>query len=136
MTAKSVLIAEDEQHDAFLLRLAFRKSGLPHRVVHVWDGEETIGYLRQAKTAARGGPDLLLLDLKMPRVSGFEVLMWLQAQQGPRIMPVVVFSSSNLASDIKRATLLGAHEYLVKPDDWDQWMPLVQMLHGRWLSAV
>src|SRR6266446_7503929 len=79
--ARHVLVADDDENDVFLLRRAFQKAGLPHTLIHVRDGQEAINYL-SSKTSPNGKqtkPNLLLLDLKMPLVDGFDVLVWLQA---------------------------------------------------------
>ena len=134
--AGEVLVADDDENDVFLLRIAFQKAGLPHTLIHVWDGEEAINYLRRktSRNANQTKPKLLLLDLKMPRVDGFDVLRWLQACPETNSLPVVVLSSSTLPADKKKAKDLGAKDYFVKPSSIDELMTLVRALHERWLK--
>jgi DNA-binding response OmpR family regulator len=79
-------------------------------------------------------PRLVLLDLKMPRLSGFDVLSWLRGEESFRELPVVILTSSSHESDIKRAYDLGAHSYLVKPVGFDALVELAKSLHVYWLT--
>ena len=114
-----VLVAEDDENDLVLLQGGLARSGLPLRLIIAHDGQEAIDYLsgrplpRQADPAVT--PDLLLLDITMPRCSGFEVLRWLGARPEWRRLPSVILSYSMLASDKNTARLLGATDYLNKP---------------------
>ena len=126
-----VLLVEDNRDDALLMGRAFRKAGLA-APAHVEDGEAAVAYLAQA--AASGDrapgplPGLVLLDLKLPRKSGLEVLEWLRAQDALRRLPVVVLTSSREAPDIRRAYDLGANSYLVKPVGFEALRQLVETL--------
>src|SRR2546426_12529928 len=134
--ARHVLVADDDENDVFLLRRAFQKAGLPHTLIHVRDGQEALNYL-SSKTSPNGKqtkPNLLLLDLKMPLVDGFDVLLWLRARPEPICLPVVVLSSSSLPDDKNRAKELGANDYLAKPTGPDDLMTLVKGLDDRWLK--
>ncbi len=134
--ASHVLVADDDENDVFLLRFAFQKAGLPHTLIHVRDGQETINYLtaNASNSDYQSKPNLLLLDLKMPLVDGFDVLVWLQARPELTTLPVVVLSSSSLAADKKKAKDLGAKDYLAKPTDMDELTKLAHTLHERWLK--
>src|SRR5262249_444814 len=127
---KHVLVAEDESTDAFLLRLAFAKGRIPATLHFVVNGEEAIAYLkgetRYADRTTHPLPDLMLLDLKMPRVNGFDVLRWLRQQPGLKRLPVAVLSSSGLTEDLNLAYELGANCYLVKPCDLDKMLETVK----------
>jgi CheY-like chemotaxis protein len=135
----TILVADDDQNDVFFLRRAFQKSGLGHMVLDVPDGQEAIDYLRG--DAAYGDrsrfplPALLLLDLKMPKVDGFDVLAWLKTQSEFKSLPVVVLSSSSREDDINRARALGADDYRVKPADFEELLTLAQDVANRWLRA-
>ena len=129
--ARYVLVADDDENDVFLLRRAFQKAGLPHTLIHVRDGQEAINYLSGKNHAKL---KLLLLDLKMPLVDGFDVLLWLRARPQPICLPVVVLSSSSLPDDKNRAKELGANDYLAKPTGPDDLMTLVKGLDDRWLK--
>src|SRR6478736_75172 len=121
---RTILVADDDQNDVFFLRRAFQKSGFAHLVMHVMDGQEAIDYLRgESDYSDRSRfplPSLLLLDLKMPKVDGFDVLTWLKGRSELKEIPVVVLSSSSREDDIQRARSLGANDYLVKPSDFEQ----------------
>jgi CheY-like chemotaxis protein len=136
----TILVADDDQNDVFFIRRAFQKSGLSHPVMHVIDGQEAIDYLRgEAAFADRGRyplPALLVLDLKMPKVDGFDVLAWVKARPEFKELPVVVLSSSSREDDIQRAQQLGADDYRVKPADFDDLLALAQDVATRWLRAA
>jgi len=136
----TILVADDDQNDVFFLRRAFQKSGLEHSVVHVSDGQEAIDYLQgEADFSDRSRfplPSLLLLDLKMPKVDGFDVLAWLKNHAVLKTLPVVVLSSSSREDDIQRARSLGADDYRVKPADFEQLLTLAQEVATRWLATA
>jgi CheY-like chemotaxis protein len=127
-----ILLAEDNENDAFLLVRAVKRAGIIGEVKRVRDGQETIDYL-QAMDAPHM-PDLLLLDLNMPRRNGFDVLTWLKERPALKQFPVVVLSSSALDMDIQKARDLGAEGYEVKPNDFDGLVRIVSALNERWLK--
>src|SRR5579885_222706 len=102
--SRTVLLVEDNPDDVLLIQRAFRKAGLPYPLHQVGDGEEAISYLDgkgiYANRQQHPLPGLLLLDLKLPRKSGMEVLAWLKRQPGLSQLPVVVFTSSREDTDI------------------------------------
>jgi CheY-like chemotaxis protein len=132
-----ILLAEDEQTDAYFVQWACKKAGLPHKIIHVVDGQDAVDYLSgeggYADRALHPFPDLLLLDLKMPRLTGFDVLDWLQHQAGIHDLPVVVLSSSDYPADIEQARKLGATEYKIKPGNPQLLVELLEELDTRWL---
>ncbi|SPE61799.1 Response regulator receiver protein [Verrucomicrobia bacterium] len=134
-----ILVAEDDDNDALLLVQAFRRSGLGHSVSRVANGKQAVDYL--AGTAAFSDravcplPDLLLLDLKMPQMGGFEVLAWLRTRPDLQLLPVVVLSSSALPDDMAKARELGARDYQIKPFEFSELVRLVENLHHRYLGA-
>src|SRR5258706_11064320 len=103
ITKHCILLAEDDRDEVFLLRRAFRQAGLPHDIFEVRDGAATIEYLKGTPPfndrARYPLPQLLLLDLKMPKVNGFEVLAWLETQAEFGSLPAVVLSSSVFLAD-------------------------------------
>lgn len=134
-----ILYAEDEETDVYLFRMALMKCGLPHLLNHVSDGQETMDYL-----GGQGGygdrqqfpmPDLLLLDLKMPRASGLEVLEWMNTNKLLQGLPAVMLTSSDHPSDIETAKRLGAADYLIKPHDMASLIEIVRKIDSRWLAA-
>ena len=114
-----ILIADDEDDEAFLLQRALKKAAITNPIRRVKNGEEAIGYL-----AGSGGfadrsqhplPIVVLLDLNMPKKSGFEVLEWIRAQPSLRALAIDIFSCSSREEDIQKALQLGANLYLKKP---------------------
>ncbi len=135
---KKVLVAEDQPMDICLLQRAFAQARMPITVYYVEDGQEAIDYLSGEKEYGDRDlhplPDFLLLDIKMPRLDGFQVLRWLRNQPGLKRLPVAMFSSSDLANDVNRAYELGANSFLVKPQDPDRMSDLVRRLEDYWLE--
>src|ERR1043166_8865305 len=119
-----MLVAEDREEDVEILKLAFEKAQVNVPLHFVSNGEEVIEYLKgEGRFSNRDEyplPKVLLLDLKMPVLSGFEVLEWLRLQPSLRRLLVVVFSSSDLPEDVNRAFELGANSYVVKPIDFNK----------------
>jgi CheY-like chemotaxis protein len=137
---RPILAAEDDAGDAMLLRLAFRRAEIAHPLLVVHDGREAIDYLGghppYADRVIYPLPALLLLDVNMPRLNGFEVLAWRAGRPELCDLPVVVFSSLSHKTDMDRARSLGAREYIVKPHGLIQLTKLMHELCGRWLPAV
>jgi len=127
-----VLIVDDNPDDIELLRLAFEKAKAPCAVMAAADGTEAIRYLSgEGKFADRDQypmPLLVLLDLNMPRVNGFEVLAWIQQNATATFPLVITLSYSHLESDIRRAYDLGTSAYVAKPVDLDSSVSLVKLL--------
>jgi DNA-binding response OmpR family regulator len=131
-----VLLIEDNQDDALLIGRAFKKAGLA-APAHVEDGEAAVAYLDQVAADGARAPvplGLVLLDLKLPRKPGLEVLAWLRAHAALHRLPVVILTSSREAPDVRRAYDLGANSYLVKPVDARALLHLVETLGLYWLS--
>jgi DNA-binding response OmpR family regulator len=128
-----ILLAEDDENDVFLMRRAFQEVGLPNPLVVVRNGQEAIWYLSgQGIYADRNRfpwPLMLLLDLKMPLMDGFDVLGWLQKGQRRQNLRVVVLTSSKHETDTIRALTLGADAYLVKPHQFYELVGIVRELH-------
>ena len=135
-----VLLVEDREDDILLIRRAFDKAGLSNPLQVVGDGEEAIDYLGGiGKYSSRGEyplPDLILLDLKMPKLDGFQVLEWIRAQPGIRGIAVVVLTSSDQLRDVNRAYQLGANSFLVKPNDFGNSVELARLLREYWMATV
>ena len=137
MESATVLLAEDDPDDVLLTHIAFEKARLANPLQVVRDGEEAIAYLKgEGRFVDRKRyplPILLLLDLKMPKVHGFQVLEWLRKQPGLSRLPVAVMTSSDHDPYVTRAYELGADSYLIKPPDAEALLALVQRLHAYWL---
>jgi CheY-like chemotaxis protein len=132
-----VLAAEDEASDAYILQLAFEEAKVANPLIIVGDGEEAVNYLSgigcYADRAAHPLPGLITLDLKMPRMNGFDVLTWLRARPEFNHIPAVVISSSSEDADIQAARRLGARDYFVKPHRLGEFINIVQALREKWL---
>ncbi len=118
MTPTAVLHVEDDPNDAFLLKHALRKADLPVEVQHVSDGQQAIDYLSGTGSFSDRThfplPRLILLDLKLPMLNGFEVLAWARSHAPFFRLPVFVLSSSDLPEDVSEAKRLGADDFFVK----------------------
>lgn len=132
-----ILLAEDREDDILLIRKAFQKGGISNPFFVVRDGEEVVAYLKgDGKFYNRAEyplPSLLLLDLKMPRMDGFEVLKWIRTQPGLSALRVVVLTSSERIRDVNVAYNLGANSFLVKPMDFEHVLELTKILKEYWL---
>ena len=134
-----ILAAEDDPTEAFLLKRAFLRAGIDVPLDFVADGQQVIDYLAGQEPfsdrASHPMPTLLLLDLKMPRVDGFQVIEWLRQQPVLGRLPVVVLTNSDLAEDVTRAFDLGANSYLQKPHDMPALEDLVRLLEQYWIET-
>ena len=134
-TIRSVLLAEDSPHDAEMAIDALRDAHLANPIVHVEDGVETLDYLlRRGRFADRpeGLPAVLLLDIKMPRMDGLEVLREVRSHDHLKHLPVVVLTSSREETDLAISWNLGVNAYVVKPVDSEQFFQAVKTLGRFW----
>ena len=133
----TILLVEDDPNDAFLIQRAFRHANAANSIQHTSNGEEAVSYLTGAgKYSDRQShplPILVLLDLKMPRMSGFEVLEWLRKQSQFSALPVIVLTASAHTRDIELAYKLGANSYLVKPVNDQSMVEMIKVLDMYWL---
>ena len=133
----TVLLVEDDPNDVLLIQRAFRRANLAHVIQTVEDGEEAVAYLSGKPPYADRDrytlPTLMLLDLKLPRKSGLEVLHWVRQQDGLKRLPVVVLTSSRETADVNRAYDLGANSYLVKPVAFESLLEMVKALNLYWM---
>ncbi len=138
--ALTVLHVDDDPNDTELLRAAARKANVRFLLHNVPDGEQAIAYLSgqsiYADRARYRLPALVLLDLKMPRTTGFEILQWIRSHPELGHLPVVVLSGSQLQDDIRQAYADGANSYLVKPLGFDALVSLVKNIDTGWLAAA
>jgi CheY-like chemotaxis protein len=132
----TILLVEDESSDVLLIQRAFQKAGLQYRLRVVRDGDQAIQYLSgQGQYGNRERfplPFLVLLDLRMPGTDGLGVLQWARAEPGLKRLLIVVFTSSELQSDIDRAYEAGANSYLIKPVEFEQMVHLIQRFEIYW----
>ncbi len=135
----TILLADDDSNDVFFMRRAFEKARLLNPLRVVADGEAAIQYLSgEGEFGNREKfplPSLLLLDLRMPRKSGFEVLQWVRKQPGLRRLPIVVLTSSRNGPDVNRAYDLGANSYLMKPPGAEALRDMLEGFNGYWLAS-
>ena len=133
-----ILVAEDQPDDAFLFEHTFAGLGIVDYYI-ASDGVETIAYFEGAGPFANRQtypvPDCLLLDLKMPQISGFEILEWLRSHEDFRLIPTVVFSSSDDPADIRRAYELGANSYFRKRHKIQDTIRLLSLIEEYWTEA-
>ena len=137
MSDKTILLVEDNPDDEALTLRAFKKQKITNPVVIARDGVMALDYL--FGTGAFAGrdssdtPQVVLLDLKLPKRSGFEVLTWVRAQPGLKRLPVVVLTSSRELEDVDRAYELGANSYLVKPVRFEDLLEMVKTIGMYWM---
>ncbi|HTL14596.1 MAG TPA: response regulator [Thermomonas sp.] len=132
---RSILLAEDSPADAEMAIDALREAHLANPIVHVMDGIETLDYLLargKYEGRADGLPAVLLLDIKMPRMDGLEVLREVRTHEHLRKLPVVVLTSSREETDLARSWDMGVNAYVVKPVDSEQFFNAVQTLGRFW----
>ncbi|MGE8212593.1 MULTISPECIES: response regulator [unclassified Stenotrophomonas] len=132
---RTILLAEDSAADAEMAIDALRDARLANPIVHVEDGVEALDFLlRRGSFAQReeGLPAVLLLDIKMPRMDGLEVLQRIRAEEELKRLPVVILSSSREESDLARSWDLGVNAYVVKPVDIDQFFTAVKTIGTFW----
>ncbi|KRG64988.1 chemotaxis protein CheY [Stenotrophomonas humi] len=132
---RTILIAEDSPADAEMAMDALREANLANPIVHVEDGVEALDFLlRRGNFANReeGLPAVLLLDIKMPRMDGLEVLQRIRAEEELKRLPVVILSSSREESDLACSWDLGVNAYVVKPVDIEQFFKAVKAIGVFW----
>lgn len=136
--ASAILLVEDNPDDVELIQYAFTKACVRNPLVVVTDGDEAVNYVSGTQAYAdrtrHPQPALILLDLKLPRRSGLEVLDFIRQQEATQHTPVVVLTSSNQREDIARAYEGGANSYLVKPVTRDGLLEMVKSIDGYWIK--
>lgn len=132
-----ILLIEDNPDDVELTRRALSRSNVANELVVVTDGAEALDYLfargKYATRDMRVTPEVVLLDLKLPKVDGLEVLRRIRSDERTRLLPVVILTSSNQENDIKDSYELGANSYVRKPVDFEQFVEATTTLGLYWL---
>jgi chemotaxis family two-component system response regulator Rcp1 len=143
MTTKAVgemidiLLVEDNEGDARLAKEAMRDSKIRNTLHHVTDGEEAMAFLRkEGKYSKLPRPDLILLDLNLPKKDGRQVLAEIKGDESLRRIPVVILTVSSAEEDVLKAYNLHANCYITKPLDLDQFMKVVRSVEDFWLTIV
>src|SRR3954469_6011780 len=135
----TILVVEDNAEEVILLQRAFKKTGMEISVQFVVNGEEAIDYLsgtdRYGDRHAYPEPDLVMMDLKMPRKGGFEVLEWFRNLQEGALIPVIVLTSSEREADVQRAYSLGANSYFTKPTSFEEFRDMIKVVYDYWALA-
>jgi two-component system response regulator len=126
-----ILLIEDNPDDADLTIRALKKKNLANNLLHLEDGAEALEFIFSSE--GLNSPKMILLDLKMPKLSGLQVLRALKSDERTREIPVVVLTSSNEEPDIKECYALGVNSYIVKPVEFDKFMDAVAELGVYWL---
>lgn len=135
--AIDILLVEDNVGDVYLIREAFLLGSLPKRLNVVEDGEQALDYLfRRNRYRGAARPDLVLLDLKLPRIDGHQVLQIVKSHPDLRHIPVLVLSTSDTERDVVNAYEHHANCYLTKPSDLDEYLDLIREIEDYWLSMV
>ncbi len=136
----TILLVEDEENDAKLLQMAFKKNGILNPVHWTKDGLEATAYLNGEGAYANRElypfPEVLILDLKMPRMNGLELLAWMRDHPDFKVIPTIVMTSSLQDPDIKTAFELGANTYMIKPSSFPELAKMVQLAHEYWAVSV
>jgi len=133
----NILLIEDNLNDAELAIRALRKNNVARHIIHLKDGEEALDFLfgtgQYAGRNTNNKPQVILLDLKMPKVSGLEVLEQIKSTELTKKIPVVMLTSSKEHPDVEKSYLLGANSYIVKPVDFESFSKVVNDLGIYWL---
>ncbi len=131
----TVLLAEDDETDVLLLQRALKDAGVVNPLHVVTDGQEAVDYLTELQHATAPGdrmPALIILDLKMPRMTGLDVVRWMRGEAGLRCVPVILFSSSAHQHDIERGLAAGANAFAVKAPATSERIEFARFIKG-WL---
>lgn len=131
----SIILAEDDEGHATLIRRNLKRSGLMNKILHFKDGQQTIEYLNAEKEKGNEIPSLLLLDIKMPKVDGIEVLQYVKSDPVLKKMPVIMITTTDDPREIDRCHELGCSNYIKKPIDYDNFVDAIRKL-GLFLLIV
>lgn len=133
--AAFILLVEDNPDDEKLTLRALKQSNIPSEIAIARDGEEAVRMLFEHELPEWRLPDLVLLDLKLPKVGGLEILQRMRRDDRTKSVPIVVLTSSDEERDIMMSYNLGANSYIRKPVDYTQFIETVKLLGQYWLSA-
>lgn len=135
--AIEILLVEDNIADAHIIKLALKKYQVSARLHHVLDGREGLYFLQQQEQYHNvPRPDLILLDLNMPYMNGYEFLTAIKNNEHFKSIPVVVMSTSDVESDVLNSYRLGAASYITKPSSLEQFMSVIHMVTEYWIAIV
>jgi two-component system, chemotaxis family, response regulator Rcp1 len=134
---QNILLVEDNPADILLTREAFKEGAIPHEMNAVNDGVEAVSYLKRAGMYADAvRPDLILLDINLPKKNGFEVLAEIKQDPDLKHIPAIVLSTSGSKHDIRKAYELHANCYLIKPVELDDFLRVIRSLEDFWFNVA
>lgn len=131
-TREPILLVEDDLVDVMTVRRCFEELNIENPLINAVDGEEVLEYLQDTKNPR---PVLVLLDLNMPRMNGFEFLRAVKSDDFLKVIPVVILTTSNQSSDVLESYQLGAAGYIVKPVDYQEFVEAIGVLYNYWSSC-
>ena len=135
----TILLVEDEDNDATLLKMAFKMNNIPNPIQWAKDGAEAVAYLNGEGVYSNRElypfPEVLIIDIKMPRMTGLELLAWMR-DNSFRVIPSIVMTSSRQDTDIEKAYELGANTYMIKPSSFNELQAVVKVIHDYWTLAI
>ena len=136
----TILLVEDEENDAALVQMAFKRSKIVNPLHWAKDGLDAIAYLNgdgpYADRKLYPFPEIMILDLKMPRMSGLELLAWIREHPQFRVIPTIIMTSSQQDADIEKAYSLGANTYMIKPSSFEELARMVSLAREYWEVSV
>jgi CheY-like chemotaxis protein len=132
-----ILLLEDEVADAYLVKIALKENKILARLHHVVDGYEGLSFLQQRDSYSNvPRPDLILLDLNMPRMNGYEFLVAIKGDERFKGIPIIVLSTSDVESDVLSSYQLGAASYITKPVSIEQFIAVINKISEYWMTVV
>ena len=131
-----ILLIEDNQADVVLTKRALKSGKVLHHLHVATDGEAALAFLHDVEYGKAPRPDLVLLDLNLPKVNGREVLAKIKSNEALASIPVVVLTTSKADEDVMRAYELHANSFITKPVDWPQFMNVIQHIEEYWFTLV
>lgn len=133
----SVLLVEDNPDDVLITRRAISKSHIMSRLCIVNDGEEALRFFRkEGEYENTSTPSLVLLDLKMPKLNGFEVLKEIKKDENLKIIPIIVLTSSGRSEDVEQAYKLGCNSYIIKPIEFEDFLKTMEEIKHYWFEIT
>lgn len=136
----TILLVEDSDDDAFFIERALRQNGIKNAVLRMRDGVEAVQYLQGVEKGAGPQkfpfPEVIILDLKMPRMGGLEFLEWVNQNPQHRVIPTIVLTSSRMDDDVETSYRLGANTFMVKPAHFDELAQMIRKIYDYWAISV
>ena len=131
-----ILLVEDNPADVKLVQMALEEAESTSELIVIPDGEQALAFFNRLRSGLEPRPDLVFLDLNLPRVGGLEVLVVVKSEPALSALPVIVFSTSRADTDVRAAYAAGANSYVTKPMDYHRFMAVVRQLDSYWTGLV